>query len=784
MKDIIDFVYKDQEHMLPEPLAIFTSSDFKENKGHLLFPIVLEHLPYGASDLLHIGDNSESDINGAKMSQISSIHYAMDAPMDSEHRTTSHVGGERNIMDIIRAKISASENQKGLRRFFYKIYRKFYHRRAIKICSKSMYFDANWYLTQYPDVKEAGINPIHHYIRHGVNECRDPGPNFSTLIYLVEHPNLIKSGLNPLVHQYKNNRSKKSVIVNHSYKNWIALYDTLTDQDRNIIHTQIKNLPHKPLISVIMPVYNTPSQWLMLAIESVIKQLYPYWELCIADDASTDPEIKTILENYRRNDPRIKVIFRTENGHISAASNSALSLATGDFISLLDHDDELAEHALFKVAEEINAHPNAVLIYSDEDKIDTYGVRSGPYFKSDWNPDLLYGHNFISHLGTYKRSVIHAIGGFRLSYEGSQDYDLALRVIETVKADQIRHIPHVLYHWRMIPGSIALNNDQKNYAHDAARKAIQSHLNRIGMREAKVEPHPIIPTFHRVVYPLPKMLPLVSIIIPTKDKVHLLKQCVRSILTKTDYPAFEILIIDNQSVSRKTFKYYKELEDNHKIKILFFNEPFNYSKMNNFAVEKANGELITLLNNDTEVISTNWLKEMVQHAIRPEIGIVGAKLYYPDNTIQHAGVIAGFGGVAGHLYSKCKNKSHGQAGKAVLTQNFLTVTAACITLRRSVFQEIGGFEENNLVVAFNDVDLCFRIYKKGYRVLWTPFAELYHHESATRGGPKSSKQKEQSLKETQYMREHWLDLIKKDPFYNPNLSLDKKDCSLAFPPRT
>lgn len=685
---------------------------------------------------------------------------------------------------IVRLKITAAEKRWFKFKFFTR--EKKLVRKAIKICRNSKFFDSDWYLTQYPEVKQYAAEPVVHYVKEGARDCKDPGPRFSTSTYFLLYPELIKSKVNPLMHFEKttnasNLNAKKNVIG--IYEEWIKAYDTLTDADRDAIRIKIKNLKYRPVISIVMPVYNTPKKWLNYSIKSVLKQLYPHWELCIADDASTQPHVKRILQRYARKDSRIKVVYREKNAHISVASNTALQLATGDFVSLLDHDDELAEHALFKVVEEINNYPDVGLIYSDEDKIDTKGQRVAPYFKSDWNPDLLYSQNYISHLGTYRRSILVELNGFREGYEGSQDYDLALRTIEKLSPAQIRHIPHILYHWRMIPGSVALGPDQKTYSGEAAQKAIQSHLERMGMNNAKVVPNPELNIYHRVIFPLPTQLPLVSVIIPTKDKVELLKQCITSILDKTSYTNFELIIVDNQSCNKETYDYYEQIKENQRIKMITYEMPFNYSKINNFAVASASGEFIVFLNNDTEIISPNWMSEMLSHATRPEIGAVGAKLYYPNKSIQHVGVICGIGGVAGHLYSRAHGKTIGHSGKAILTQNFLAVTAACMMMRRSLFQELDGFNEENLPIAFNDVDLCLRIYQKGYRILWTPYAELYHHESATRGLDLSPEQIERAKNEIDYMKMTWSEFIEKDPFYNINLSLHASDYSLAFPPR-
>ncbi|WED42829.1 glycosyltransferase [Legionella cardiaca] len=661
--------------------------------------------------------------------------------------------------------------------------KKLYHRNAFKICNKSYFFDANWYLQIYPDVLAAKVNPITHYLKFGAEEGRDPGPFFSTSTYLKNNPQVKISGINPLVH-FERTRAQAEK-KEYSYQRWIKHHDTLTAIDQKIIKIKVELLKHHPLISVLMPLHNPPKEWLILAIESVLKQLYPYWELCIAEDASTHEEIKEILRAYEKKDSRIKVIYHQETGCSNTVSNRALQRVTGKFIALLNQNDELAIHALYRVAEEINAYPDAVLIYSDEDRIDEKGVRFNPYFKSDWNPDLLLAQNYITHLGIYRQDIVRTIGGFREGYEGSQDYDLALRVIEQISPSQIRHIPQILYHWRKVTNSAS----KHDYAHIAARKAIQSHLERQKISDAQVVKNPFLPSCHRVIYSLPETLPLVSIIIPTKDKVELLQCCVESILTKTDYPHLEILIVDNNSCEKKTHDYFRELNDS-RIKIIPYPIAFNYSKINNFAVTQTQGEILVFLNNDTEIISPEWLKEMLGHTVRPEIGIVGAKLYYADNRIQHAGIICDYRGGAKHIHrqrkksilKKSQKELRAYLGRTFLTQNFLAVTGACIMMRRAVFEEIGGFDEA-LAVSFNDVALCFQAYAAGYRILWTPYASLYHHESATRGKPTTKRERIQKREEAIHIRKKWGHLMQKDPFYHPNLSFKKPDCSLASRPR-
>lgn len=567
----------------------------------------------------------------------------------------------------------------------------------------------------------------------------------------------------------------------NDYTEWVRRYDTLTDELCAGMCEQIETFAHKPLISVVLPTYNTNAKWLVEAIESVRGQIYQNWQLCIADDASTDKAIAPILEGYAKEDPRIKVVFRQKNGHISAASNSAIELATGEWIALLDHDDLLTEHALFWVADTINKHPGMQLIYSDEDKIDKAGRRFAPYFKSDWNVDLFYSQNMFSHLGVYSAALIRKIGGFRIGFEGSQDYDLALRCIEQIEPEQIIHIPRVLYHWRMHAESTAQSSDAKPYAMLAGERAINEHFQRCGV-SANAE---LIGFGYRVRYALPDPPPMVSIIIPTRNGLHLILQCIRSVLKRTAYPNYEILIIDNGSDDPETLRYLESLELEPRVRILRDDRPFNFSALNNAAVKKARGELVALLNNDIEVISPDWLSEMVSHALRPHVGTVGARLWYSDETLQHGGVVLGLGlaRVGGHAHYHMPRFQHGYFGRASLTQSFSAVTAACLVVRKAIYEEVGGLDETNLQVAFNDVDFCLRVREAGYRNIWTPYAELYHHESATRGFEDKPEKQARFLNEAQYMRQRWGDLLLNDPAYSPNLTLDHDDFSLAWPPR-
>lgn len=563
------------------------------------------------------------------------------------------------------------------------------------------------------------------------------------------------------------------------YADWVREYATPSPADIAAMRELAGRFARQPQVSFITPVYNTPEEYLRAMIESVMAQAYPRWELCLADDASTAPHVRAVLEEYRSRDDRIKVAWRDRNGHISAASNSALRLATGDFVALLDHDDVIPPDALYWVVKELNEHPEAALLYSDEDKIGFDGARTIAYFKCDWNYDLFLSHNLITHLGVYRTDLVRDIGGFREGFEGAQDYDLALRFIERIEPSRIRHIPRILYHWRMLRGSTAIGAGEKDYAAERARLAIEEHLRRKDVA-ATVETVPGM-AVQRVRYRLLKSAPLASIIIPTRNGEKLVRQCVESIRKKTTYEHYEIVLIDNGSDDRSAIAYFRALRDDGVIRLLEDPRPFNFSGLNNEGVREARGEYLVFLNNDIEVITPEWLSELMSHAQRPEIGAVGAKLWYPNNTIQHAGLVlvAGLAAVAHHGRPR---GDHGYFSRASLIQALSAVTGACLCIRREVFEEVGGFDET-LAVAFNDVDLCLRMQAAGYRNLYTPYAELYHHESASRGYEDTPEKMQRFQREADILRERWMQILLNDPYYNPNLTLSGEPFTLAWPPR-
>lgn len=560
----------------------------------------------------------------------------------------------------------------------------------------------------------------------------------------------------------------------NNYAAWLKVRGELADQQ---VRQDWARWQYQPEISVVVPVYNPRLEDLRACLDSVLAQHYPYWQLCVADDASTDPEVRGVLEDYAQRDARIQVCFRTENGHICATSNSALELAKGEWVAFLDQDDLLAPQAFFAVVQALQANRDAGLVYTDEDKMDAEGERYDPHFKSQWNPDLLLAQNYISHLGVYRTGLVKEVGGFREGYEGSQDHDLVLRVTARLQPEQIIHIPRVLYHWRAGEGSTALSSSEKDYTTQAGLAAVKDYLAQEAPG-AEVE-EGTYPNTYRVIWPLPEPLPLVSLLVPTRDRVEILRPCVDAILERTDYPNFELLILDNQSSCKETLDYMQAAsERDQRVRVLHWNKPFNYSAINNFGASQANGEIIGLVNNDIEPINDSWLTEMVRQVVRPQIGCVGAKLYYPNDTIQHAGVILGLGGVAGHSHKYFHRSAPGYFSRLHLAHNLSAVTAACLLVRKTVFEAVGGLNEEYLTVAFNDVDLCIKVREAGYRNLWTPYAELYHHESVSRGQDNNPAKRARANAEVEYMRRTWGQVLDHDPAYNPNLTLVHEDFSL------
>ena len=554
----------------------------------------------------------------------------------------------------------------------------------------------------------------------------------------------------------------------NEYRRWIARHEPNAAQ---LEKQRSYRFPSAPKISVVVPVYNPPAEYLEAMVKSVRAQTYSNWELCLAD-ASPLEHVKPILQRFATQDSRIKIRFLEANLGIAGNSNAALALATGDFVALLDHDDTLAPFAIHGMVSAILANPSAEFFYSDEDKLDTSGERVEPNFKPDWSPETLLSRNYICHLLVLKRSLVERIGGFRPGFDGAQDYDLVLRAGEVAK--QIVHVPQVLYHWRMHAASTALNKGSKNYAYDNGKKAIAEHLARVGV-EASVHDGPSLGMYH-VIYRL-KTQPLVSVIIPNKDHPEMLARCVDS-LAKASYANYELIVVENGSTQPATRDYYGVLQRDPRVRVLEWTKPFNYAAVNNFAAHAAKGELLLFLNNDIESINPDWLEELVKRAVQPGVGAVGAKLYYADDTIQHAGLVIGLGGVAGHSHLNYPRRAPGHMQRLQYAQNVAAVTGACLLMPKSVFDEIGGFDEG-FVLAFNDVDLCLQVLAKGYRIVWTPDAELYHLESKTRG-PEDTEEKQKRFKrEIDLFHLKWGEFLKAgDPYYSRHFRLDRPDFAL------
>lgn len=556
------------------------------------------------------------------------------------------------------------------------------------------------------------------------------------------------------------------------YAKWIEVHE---DYDCDAVTESIENFSHKPLVSILVPVYNVEKKWLTACIQSVLNQYYGKWELILVDDNSSEPHVKEIMEFYDKEDERIRCLYRKENGHISQATNDGLALAKGEFISLLDNDDTLAPFALYEIVKCINANSRAEIIYSDEDKIDTAGKRTSPFFKPDWSPDTLLSQNYICHLFTVKKSLIDKVGGLRSEYNGAQDYDLALRCTE--QTDQIYHIPKILYHWRMIQASTAENPESKLYAFEAGRRALEDTLSRRGLA-GKVSDGKAYGTY--IINYEVTGSPRVSILIPTKDNASDLKVCIESIRHRSGDVAYEIVVIDNNSEEIETFELFKYYENEMagKFKVLAMPIPFNYSRLNNEAANIAQGDYLLMLNNDIEILTDNWLAIMLGYAQQKHIGAVGAKLYYPDNTIQHSGVVLGIGGVAGHSHKYYRRNEYGYFSRLIIPANYAAVTGACLLVSKEKFISVDGLNEVDLTVAFNDVDFCIKLIMAGYYNVCLPQVEAYHYESKSRGTEDTTEKQQRFLGEINYMKERWSDILDHDPFYSPNLTRDREDFTI------
>lgn len=587
------------------------------------------------------------------------------------------------------------------------------------------------------------------------------------------NPYTVKKGLAYLkqygLREFRVRLSERFEEVEVDYGEWCKK-EALTEQERQAQRqTQWEN---PPVISVVVPLYRTAEPFLCQMIESVQNQTYPHWELCIADGSVDGGATGRIVERYL-SDSRIHYQVLEQNLGISDNTNAAIAMASGAYVALFDHDDLLTEDALFEIASEA-VRSGADLIYTDEDKIkgDT-GERYQPNFKPDFNPDLLRANNYICHLVAVRRSLVDLVGGLNREYDGAQDHEFLFRCVE--QTEKIAHIPKVLYHWRVHAASTADNPLSKKYAYDAGKRAVSEHIRRCG-EEAEVTDTKF-PGFYRVKYRLDGE-PLVSIIIPNKDERETLKSCLESIWTRSTYRNYEIIIIENNSTDPETFEYYEKIKRQNGIRVVYWKEGFNYSALNNFGFSHAKGDYIVCLNNDITVITPDWLERMLGQCQRNRVGIVGARLYYPDDTIQHAGVIVGIGGVAGALFVGMARERSGYLRKAILQQDLSAVTAACMMVDRKAWEAAGGFCEE-LAVAFNDIDFCLKVREKGYLVVYEPNVEMYHFESKSRGYEDTPEKQLRFKSEIDYMKRHWQQILREgDPYYNPNFSLITCDYSL------
>lgn len=614
--------------------------------------------------------------------------------------------------------------------------------------------------------KKININKLYKKIE---KENAVSGYKYKSIINLMS-PRRVKNGLEMMSREgvFKTIRKVKSKIISNSELDYEIWFNDHRATEAQLAEQRETKFRYSPKFSIIVPTYRTPEKFLKEMLDSVINQTYTNWELCVADGSENDDTVAEVLKNYASLDNRIKYDLLCENRGISGNTNAALALATGDFIVLLDHDDLLAPDALYEVATAVNEDREIDVLYTDEDKVSIdLKHHFQPSFKPDFSIDLLRSNNYICHMFVVRKNIVDQIKGFRGEYDGSQDYDFIFRC--TFLARKIKHIPKILYYWRMHQNSVAGNPESKMYAYEAGKRAIEYNLKQNNIK-AVVE-HTEYLGFYKVKYDVTGE-PKVSIIIPNKDEKDTLKTCIDSVIEKTTYDNYEIVVVENNSTTEEIFDYYREIEKNDKINVIKWEKEFNYSAINNYGIKESKGEYIVLLNNDTEIITEDWIQEMLGVCQRDDVGIVGAKLYYPDDTIQHAGVVIGLGGIAGHILNGLDRKEPGYYTKALIKQDVSAVTAACLMVKRSVFDEVKGLEEE-LKVAFNDVDFCLKVREKGYLIVFNPDVELYHYESKSRGMEDTPEKIARFASEIDYMRKKWSKILEDgDPFYNKNLSLD------------
>ena len=558
------------------------------------------------------------------------------------------------------------------------------------------------------------------------------------------------------------------------YQKWIIRH---LPGNKELEKQRREKFDYQPKISIVVPLYKTPEKYLLQLVESVKAQTYPNWELCLSDGSGENSPLTSFLKSLETGDERIKVAYNEQALQISENTNAGIEIATGAYIAFADHDDELTPHALFECVKALNKDRKIRLIYSDEDKMSMDGHKFfQPHFKPDYNPDLLCTVNYICHLFVVQREILDQVGTFRKEFDGAQDYDFIFRCVEAVDPSEIYHVTKILYHWRCHEDSTAENPESKTYAFEAGKRAIEEHYHRTGIR-AEVYQGEFL-GLYRTRF-LRDYDPLISIIIPNKDHIEDLKRCMDSIDQKSSYKNYEYIIVENNSTDEKTFQYYKNLEEeNPKAHVVYWDKEFNYSAINNYGATFAKGEYILLLNNDTEIINETCLEELLGYCMRSDVGAVGARMYYEDDTIQHAGVVIGFGGIAGHCFVLQPRGTTGYCHRIICAQDYSAVTAACMLVKKSAFDEVGGLTEE-LAVAFNDIDFCMKLREAGYLIVYNPYAELYHYESKSRGLEDTPEKVARFNKEMQIFERRWPDILRNgDPYYNPNLTLKSQDFSL------
>ena len=558
------------------------------------------------------------------------------------------------------------------------------------------------------------------------------------------------------------------------YQKWIIRH---LPSNKELEKQRREKFDYQPKISIVVPLYKTPEKYLLQLVESVKAQTYPNWELCLSDGSGENSPLTSFLKSLEAGDERIKVAYNEQALQISENTNAGIEIATGAYIAFADHDDELTPHALFECVKALNKDRKIRLIYSDEDKMSMDGHKFfQPHFKPDYNPDLLCTVNYICHLFVVQREILDQVGTFRKEFDGAQDYDFIFRCVEAVDPSEIYHVTKILYHWRCHEDSTAENPESKTYAFEAGKRAIEEHYHRTGIK-AEVYQGEFL-GLYRTRF-LRDYDPLISIIIPNKDHIEDLKRCMDSIDQKSSYKNYEYIIVENNSTDEKTFQYYKDLEaENPKAHVVYWDKEFNYSAINNYGATFAKGEYILLLNNDTEIINETCLEELLGYCMRSDVGAVGARMYYEDDTIQHAGVVIGFGGIAGHCFVLQPRGTTGYCHRIICAQDYSAVTAACMLVKKSAFDEVGGLTEE-LAVAFNDIDFCMKLREAGYLIVYNPYAELYHYESKSRGLEDTPEKVARFNKEMQIFERRWPDILRNgDPYYNPNLTLKSQDFSL------